>query len=287
MPKDSFTFNVGAINCTIIADGRNQPEIESMPERFPTVPRQALIAALRAHHPNTNRISWSMNCLLIQNADRLVLVDTGVGWRDQGWGGHLHERLLALVEPEAIDTVVLTHGHPDHIGGLVGPDGQLVYPNAEYIMWEAEWQYWMGSDGYVHKDESWAKYFRPTLEPIRARLKLISAEDQLAPGVQALAAPGHTPGHMGLLLESQGERLFDLVDALHIEVQTSHPEWSPVFDVNPKMAAQTRASLLARAADEGLLTLLYHFGFPGLGHVQRVEGGFTWQPWQKSDNSPD
>lgn len=273
----STPFYIGHMQCTSITDGISYPEITSIPDRFPAVPRQALIEALKERHPSSETIPWSMNCLLVQTPVQNVLVDTGLG----GDQGKLISRLKDSLPPAEIDSVIITHCHPDHIGGLVDEEGSLTFPNAEYFMWDSEWDYWMGQGGIVHQgDEGYAALLRAKLLPIEERLNLISEERELVPGIQAVSAPGHTPGHMALLIEDGDHSLLDLSDTLHTKVQLAHPDWSPRFDVDPHEAAKTRKALLARAAEEGLPTLLYHLGFPGLGRISTQGKGFAWQPWQ-------
>jgi len=274
--NSTYTFQVGNFQCTVLADDISHLEISSIPDRFPDVPRQALLSALEKRHASTTTIEWSMNCLLVQRDDRNIMVDTGMG----GEGGKLIPRLREILPLREIDTVIITHCHPDHVGGLVAADGALTFPNAEYWMRETEWEYWMGTEGIVHRgDDRYAQLLRAKLLPIQDRLTLLTQDREIVPGITAFSAFGHTPGHIGLLIESEGEKLFDIVDALHAKVQLDHPDWSPRFDVDPVQASQTRKALLERAAEEEMPTLLYHFGFPGIGLVSRQGDGFLWEPW--------
>lgn len=278
MSEHTHTFNLGACQCTVLTDGVKKPDIESMPDRFPSVPKETLVSALKERHPGSETIDWSMNCLFLRTPEHNVLIDTGLGPKN----GQLIPRLQDITSRSAVDAVIITHCHPDHIGGLVREEGELTFPNADYFMWDEEWDHWMGTDGVVHRaEEEYASLLRRALLPIKEHLTLINSEHTLLPGIRPVAAPGHTPGHIGLLIESENQSLLYLSDTLHAKIQLQHPNWSPRFDTDGTLAAQTRQQLLSRAADEDLLTLVYHFGFPGLGKVKRKDDAFSWQAWKK------
>ncbi len=281
MAEHTFSFPIGDFQCTSITDGVSKRDFESVADRFPGIPRQEFLEGLRRAYPNQQPLDWSMNCLFIQTKDRNVLVDTGIGQRKEGQSGKLIERLKKIIELAAVDAVIITHCHADHIGGLVNMEGELTFPNAEYFMHEEEWEHWMGPEGVVTQaEEEYAQFLRSKLQPIRQRLTLIEGDEEPVPGVHAAAALGHTPGHIGLLVESKGETLLDLSDTLHTRVQFLHPEWSPRFDTDPEQAAQTRGEMLSLAADEGHPTLFYHLALPGLGTVKRDGDIFQWHPWE-------
>lgn len=282
MSSEIASIKVGDINCWVITDGESRYDFENIQGRFPDVPREDLIESLKARHGPDGRVGWSMNCLLIETGGRWILVDTGVGPGGSPNSGLLHDRLLTIRPAESIDRVIITHGHPDHIGGLTDNRGELRYPNADYLMWADEWAHWMGEHGIASRNPEWAEQFRPKLDPIQDRLTLIEEEGEVADGVTSIAAFGHTPGHMGLLIESRGERLLDLVDSLHTAVQLDHPHWSPRFDVEPERAAETRRSLLQRTANEAILTLIYHFPFPGLGWIRTAGKAYDWKVQSKA-----
>jgi glyoxylase-like metal-dependent hydrolase (beta-lactamase superfamily II) len=119
--------------------------------------------------------------------------------------------------------------------------------------------------------------------PSRNELTFSKGKKELLPGIWSIPAPGHTPGHIGLLFESQGQTLLDLSDTLHTRVQFTHPDWSPRFDTDGKKAAQTRKEMLTIAAEENHLTLFYHLAHPGLGTIQQKGEGFKWQPREGKD----
>jgi glyoxylase-like metal-dependent hydrolase (beta-lactamase superfamily II) len=265
-----YTFTVGDFTCSVVADDGATQTFESLAQRFPEAPAGALDAALRRRHPSGAMID-SHNALLIQTPEGVVLADTG----NPAERGNVAARVAEVLPPEQVDVVVLTHGHGDHVGGLLDLNRELAYPSARYVMHRDEWPFLMGPGGRYDGvgDDNVLRLGLLAIEP---RLTLVEGETEVLPGVWLLPAPGHTPGHMALLLESRGERLLDVVDAIHYPVQLDEPAWSPKFDADTSVSVPTRRALLGRAADERLLTLIYHFSFPGLGYVERQGAAFTW-----------
>ncbi len=242
-------FDVGKFRCVVAPDGRSELPAMEIAAVFPPEYRDEILASQPARE-------FDLNCLLVESEDQLILFDTGKGTLDPDHSPQLLTTLSeAGVTPADIDIVVLTHGHGDHIGGVVDDAGRLTFPQARHLMTRLDWDYWVGPA------------LRPSSErclfPLRDRITFIQPDDLIAPGVRALAAPGHTPGHIGAAIESQGEMLIHVVDAIHHSVQMAHPGWSPRFDVDPVVSAQTRRALLERAATERCTLMAYHFGFQG------------------------
>ena len=215
-----------------------------------------------------------------------MLVDTGFNGAQPGTGQLLPSLRAAGVAPADITTVVLTHAHPDHILGLLGADGLPVFAAARHVMARPEWDFWATdpSLGELAIDAATREQFRAApravLPAIRDRLELVDFGGEVAPGIVALAAPGHTPGHMALEITSGGERLLHLVDAAtHPVLHLRHTDWFSPVDNWPAHSVPTRRRLLDRAAEERPLVLGYHFEFPGLGWVVRHgEADWRWEP---------
>jgi glyoxylase-like metal-dependent hydrolase (beta-lactamase superfamily II) len=206
-----------------------------------------------------------------------VLVDTGLGrfafpGDETSTGGKLLETLELLgVDRGSVDTVILTHGHTDHIGATADEEGNPTFPNARYAMSREDWEFWTGRSG----DEEpfldfMLKAANANLLPLKDRMDLFSGEVELVPGIRTIPAPGHTPGHTALLFESGGDALLDVADgAGHYVFAFERPEWTIIADVDPDGARATKRSLLERAAAENLKVIGYHYPFPGLGHVAK------------------
>jgi glyoxylase-like metal-dependent hydrolase (beta-lactamase superfamily II) len=225
--------------------------------------------------------------LLIDTGQRRILVDTGAGGRAPTNGKLLGNLRAEGVDPAAIETVLLTHGHPDHIGGTLDADQRPAFTNARYVLWRDEWQFWTSTSDPtkvpvrdVLKDHvaRWRSIAQHQLIPVELQLELLDRDTEVAPGVKALAAAGHTPGHLVVEVTSRGEQLMWTGDALLHPVTVSHPEWYGLVDLRPEQAVATRLLLLARAADQDMLVHAAHFPWPGLGHVRRQNSGFRWEP---------
>jgi glyoxylase-like metal-dependent hydrolase (beta-lactamase superfamily II) len=268
MIGSTHRFTIGDFVCVSFCDADQLRDGRTV---FPDVAPDALKKGFSDLGYESNALKFSMNILYIRTPEHSILVDTGLG----GNMSRLPESLLlAGIELNKIDTVIITHGHGDHIGGIVGSDGTPTFSKARYAIWKDEWEHWLGE---AQKTEDANNAARKNLIPIQDKVMLIEKEWEFLPGIEAVHAPGHTMGHMGLLVQSKGEKLLHIVDAAHHPVQLAHPDWSPRFDVKPNVSTATRRHLFERAADEKMLMMAYHFAFPGLGRVERVGDGLKWE----------
>ena len=187
------------------------------------------------------------------------------------------DSILQLLEQHGLtlESIILTHGHGDHIGGVASDDGTPTFPNARYVMWRTAWEYSTSEAHLAQLDEEMVAVVRSRLLPLRERIDLIDEETDLLPGVRVAPSLGHRPGHTALVVSSNGEQLLCVADALVLPFQLEYPDWHPVFDSVFEQAATTRRRLLEWAAEENMLLHAYHILFPGLGHV--VPEGETWR----------
>jgi glyoxylase-like metal-dependent hydrolase (beta-lactamase superfamily II) len=276
MNAESFHFKVGMFECFAVNDGTG---VYSDPAQvlFANAPQEELAQVLRSY--NIQLDQWSkwvspFICLVIHTGEHYVLVDTGYGIVDyQPNAGKLLQNLQTLgITPNDIDTVILTHGHPDHLGGVTDASDKVVFANARHVMWRSEWEFWNSEAGLEMGDANLK------LSLLADRLDLIDQEIEIVPGVHAISAPGHTPGHMAVAIVSENEQLLHMVDAVGHPIHLEKPHWTMLYDYQPELAVQSRRQLLDQAAAQEARVLVFHFDFPGLGYVQQQQDVWKWQP---------
>jgi glyoxylase-like metal-dependent hydrolase (beta-lactamase superfamily II) len=188
----------------------------------------------------------------------------------------------AGIEPGQIDLVVLTRAHCDHCWGLVdGPSGDRVFPNAQVAVSEADLRFWT-DDANKRGPEFMVSFIdgaKKNLNAYRDRLVMVRDGQEVAPGVTAIATPGHTVGHHVYAITSGGTTVVNTGDLAHHQVLLlRRPMWEFAYDTDPKQSAQTRARMLERLATDRHAMLSYHFPWPGLGHVAKEGEGYAWIP---------
>jgi glyoxylase-like metal-dependent hydrolase (beta-lactamase superfamily II) len=288
MNSESYRFKVGNFECIAVSDGTHTYAPPTFPPPaillFSNAPPESLEPVLRKHGLPTPWLEWASpySCLVVNTGKHRVLVDTGAGGLAPSTGRLLQNLKAAQIAPEAIDMVILTHGHPDHIGGNTDAEGKLVFPNARYIMWQDEWDFWTSGQAErtldEHSREVLMRFADKNLPPIKGQLELVDREGEILAGISAIAAPGHTPGHMALVISSKKEKLLCISDVFLHSIHIEHPEWYATVDLIPERLMATRRRLLSRAATEQALVLAFHFPFPGLGYVVQEAGAYRWQP---------
>ncbi|MGE5385081.1 MAG: MBL fold metallo-hydrolase, partial [Betaproteobacteria bacterium] len=228
----------------------------------------------------------AVNAYLINTGSNLVLVDAGAAQLfGPGLGYVLQNLKAAGYDPAQVDTVVVTHLHGDHIGGLNGADGKPVFPKANVFAAQADNDFWLSqqtADTAPKEAQPFFKMARDAAAPYQAagRWKTFKAGETLVPGVQAVQANGHTPGHTAFAVESEGQKLLIWGDVVHAHaVQFARPGVSIEFDVDQKQAIATRRNLMKAMAESKSLVAGMHLPFPGIGHVRAEgKGSYTWVP---------
>ena len=294
----AYHFAVGAVRAAVVSDG--QAPFPPHPLYAPEQTEAEVEAAMRARFLDPAAYVLNANALVLWAASGVVVVDAGAGATLGPGLGRLPAHLAAVgVAPDDVAHVVLTHGHLDHTGGLTDPDGRAVYPNAalhvaepEHALWTAETPD-VGALGRL-PDEFVGAFLRTARAAFAAyadRLSLFRVGDEVAPGVRAVAAPGHTPGHTALLVSDGSDALLHVADAFHHEAfDLAHPRWATAFDHDRDAAYRARVGLLDRAAADRTRVLAYHAPFPGIGHVtarpQAEAYGWEPEPWRLGPPGP-
>jgi glyoxylase-like metal-dependent hydrolase (beta-lactamase superfamily II) len=289
MSAGTHTVRIGTIECSVISDGTfpGTPSPYTSPKGFlfSKAPQDELAMALREHDVGLELVSdWIIPFagLLIKTDSHVVLMDTGAGALGPDTG-KLRDNLMGIgVRPEDIDSVIHTHAHRDHVGGNTDSEGNRVFTNARYFIWKDEWDYWNADETRRSFQgtgrEGALQLTLKNLAPLKGRVDLIKREGEFIPGISAIEAPGHTPGHMALLISSGGKHLLCLADTIHHVIHLEHPEWATAIDLDRERVTTTRRNLLGRAAREQLLVFATHLPFPGLGHVVAKGDAWRWLP---------
>lgn len=210
---------------------------------------------------------------IVNTGKHLVLFDTGNGAKGfipRPKGGWLAAELgPAGFKPDDIDIVVLSHGHPDHIAGLMEGDKPLC-PNARYAIADAEFDFWAPEGKHTGELEHLSNVFRANALPLAEHFTMLKPGDDIVPGIRSLAAPGHTPGHLAFVIESAGQHLLLWGDCAHHHVASlARPDWHCSFDIDKDQAAATRRRIYDMAATEKWPVVGYHMPFPSIGYVER------------------
>ena len=229
-------------------------------------------------------LQGSINAFLINTGSKLILVDTGAGTLYGACCGKLMAHLRAAgYQPEQVDEVLITHLHKDHAGGILR-DGQAAFPNAVLRVSQAEADYWLTPANKTKAPEFLSTFFdaaQAAVAPYQAAGRYQPYKDfgPLEAGIEALPAPGHTPGHAAYLVQSKSQQLLIWGDIVHVAgIQFPHPSATLKYDSSEPHAQATRKQLLELVTSKHLIVAAAHIAFPGLGHIRLHQGEYQWLP---------
>lgn len=271
-------FRVGEFECVSLSDGSLDYSLKNM---YANVPVEQVEEALRQHNLPVEYVTTPYTYLYVNTGAHRLLVDMGAGSLGPRTGRLVQSMRAAGIDPGEIDSVAITHAHPDHVGGTLDAEGQLTFANAHYTLCKDEWEFWFSERAEAKTPEYLVTCARTNLEPLRERVTLLEEEGQILPGVAVLFCPGHTPGHMAVSVSSGGERLLYVGDTVLQPLHLEHPDWVSIYDILPDQAETSKRRIFDLAAEEGCWVIGQHFPpFPSLGRV--VKRGKEWQ-WRPID----
>ena len=275
-----YRMMLGSFQITALSDGTVALPVDKLltnntPARIENLLTRAYLKA---------PVETSVNGYLVHTGAKLVLIDTGAA----GLFGPTLGKLVANLksagyQPDQVDEIYITHMHPDHVGGLMA-DGKMVFPNAVVRADMREGGFWLAQENLDKAPADAKGFFQGAMASLKpyvdaGRLKPFDGETELVPGIRAIPARGHTPGHTIYAVESQGNKLVVWGDLMHVAaVQFAMPSTTIQFDTDPKAAAPQRQKNYADAAKKGYYVAVAHVSFPGIGRLRADGKGYDWIP---------
>lgn len=259
------SFKLGAFQVTPLADAGF--EIANNGQVFGLNAKPGEVAqVLKAAGAPTDVVRLSVDALLLREPGRVVLIDTGLGPKAQG--ALMGSLAAAGVKPDEVTDVLITHSHGDHVGGLVDAAGKSAFPKAAIRMSAKEWAFLQAQAG--------AKALVAAIAP---QVKTFEPGGEILPGVTTRALYGHTPGHTGYVIASNGKAIEDIGDIAHSSIiSLARPDWTIQFDTDKAEGVKTREAELARLAKAHELIFAPHFPYPGVGWIVKKGTGYAFSP---------
>lgn len=255
--KPVYRFKIGGLDAIALFDGQNPVPNDNKVFGVGLTP-QAVASPLTAAGQPADPIMLEIHPLLVRNGDRVMLFDTGLG---EGKGQLMQSLRTAGVDPAAVTDVLISHGHPDHIGGLIA-GGALAFPNAVIRMSEAEW-------ASIRAKPDMADLVRIVTPKVQA----FKPGGEVAPGVTSQDTAGHTPGHVAYLIADGQNQLLYTGDLMHHWIlSVEHPDWRVGYDDDQTAGEKARLDEVTALRNSGAHIYAYHFPFPGLGKIATREG---------------
>ena len=272
-------LKLGGFRVTVISDGMRPSDKPQ--ETFGTnQPPEKVAELLKQNFLPEDKFVNGFSPVLVETGSEKILFDTGMGEMGQSFGaGRLPEGLAAAgVKPEDITIVVLTHLHPDHIGGLA-LGGKPAFANARYVIGKTEYDFWNDDARMGTPAENGHQMVKKVVTPLAEKATFIGDGDSVVSGISSILAPGHTPGHMGFRLESEGRQIILTADtANHYVLSLQRPDWEVRFDADKAKAAESRRKMFDMIATDRLGFIGYHMPFPAVGFVEKQDVGYRFVP---------
>ena len=275
-----YRFALGNAEVSVVSDG---PLPLGPPKgTFIGVPDEEVRKMLSDNFLSPDNVVLEQNSPIVNFGDKLVLFDTGMG-TSKAFGpttGRLQKSIAeAGIKPGDIDAIVCSHAHIDHIGGIVGEDDKPLFPNAQVYIAQSDFDFWTDEGKLGGPLKDFVLHARKNLLPVRDRMVFFKDGQEFLPGIQALAAPGHTVGHTIFTVTSNGKSFAFLGDLTHHPILLlQKPRMQFSYDTDPKQAADSRVRLLDMIATNKIPVMSYHFAWPGFGYIAKTGDGFHYYP---------
>jgi glyoxylase-like metal-dependent hydrolase (beta-lactamase superfamily II) len=277
-----YRSKLGDFEITVLSDGARA--IPLPPTFVRNVKIEEVLKVAEAAYMPKGTVFAPFNPIVINTGSKLVLVDTGYGAGIAPTVGLLPQTLAAAgIDPKAIDIVLISHMHGDHINGIKNADGSLAFPNAEIKVPSVDWAHWMSDENMAKATDGFQKgsfgFNRKIFSSLKDKVTRFDWNKEVAPGITAVDSSGHTPGHTSFVIASGSGSLFlqadvSIVPALFLR----NPDWHVMFDSEPEKAVATRRRVYDMASKDKLLVVGYHFPFPGIGHIEKAGSGYHFEP---------
>ena len=273
-----YKYKVGSVECTAIYDGIWEKPHD--PAFIKNASVDDVKGAMKAAGLPEDFVSIPFTVLVVNTGSKLVLVDSGTGGQVQPTAGKMMANMKAAgIDPAKIETILISHFHPDHIFGLMAKDTNApVFPNAEIIVGSAEYKWW-NEEGRVEKLPEARKGLGKRIQtvfPTWKNIRQVDGEVEVAPGIRVVNAPGHTPGHVAFHLASGASQLMISCDTAYVPaLVAAHPDWHGAYDQDGPLAEASRRKLLDRVIADKMMICGYHFPFPGVGTISKDGTGYA------------
>jgi glyoxylase-like metal-dependent hydrolase (beta-lactamase superfamily II) len=276
-----FRFNIGDFEITALHDGTVESKIDE--KRIPNAKLEDVLALMDQQYMPTNPAINSFNTLVVNTGSKLVLIDCGFNNNGAPTTGRMAANMAAAgIDPKTIDTVLISHFHPDHINGVRTKEGELVYANAEIIVPPADAKHFMDETKMNAVPEAARGAFKTAMRVFGPTIKDVKQGEwnkEWAPGITAIQSDGHTLGHTSFVVSSGNKTLLVIGDASNDpRIFARRPEWHLGFDMDKPRAVETRKKLLDMASADKMQVSFYHAAFPATGYVAKNGSAYDWYP---------